>query len=146
MTLSRREFNAASLALILANFSSISFAASASAPAANLKALNRLTFGATQTSAAEFNELGLEAWLDRELAKPASNDDLKRRLSAARLLIEYEADRDDSKHSWPARKEVIPYAFLDASPESLLPLIDYESAACPMRSASAPPARFRPPR
>ena len=126
MTLSRRNFNAASLALILANFSSVSSAASASAPAANLKALNRLTFGATQTSAAELSELGLETWLNRELAKPASNDDLKRRLSAAKLLIEYEADRDDSSHSWPARKEVIAYQYLDAPAERLLPLIDYD--------------------
>jgi uncharacterized protein (DUF1800 family) len=128
MTLSRRDFNAASLALFLANFSSLSFAATSSAPSANLKVLNRLTFGATQAAAAEFDEAGLEVWLDRELAKPASNDGLKRRLSAARLLIEYEADKDDNKHSWPARKETIPYQYLDASGETLLPLIDYDKS------------------
>jgi uncharacterized protein (DUF1800 family) len=126
MTLSRRDFNAASLALLLANFSSVCFAASKSAPSANLKALSRLTFGATQASSAEFNELGLEAWLDRELAKPASNEDLQRRLAAARLMIEYEAGMDDSKHGWSARKEVIPYQYLEASGESLLPLLDFD--------------------
>jgi uncharacterized protein (DUF1800 family) len=140
MTLSRRDFNAASLALFLANFSSISFAASASAPPANLKALNRLTFGATQASAAELNALGLEAWLDRELVKPASNDDLQKRLAAARLMIEYEAGTDDSKQSWQARKEIIPYQYLDASGESLLPLLDFA------KSGMAYEERIRPAR
>jgi uncharacterized protein (DUF1800 family) len=126
MTLTRRDFNAASLALFLTNVSSLSFAAANSAQPQSLKALNRLTFGTTQASAAEFDQLGIETWLDRELAKPASNDDLKQRLTAARLMIEYEADSLDGKHAWKARKEVIPYQYLEASGEGLLPLLDFE--------------------
>jgi uncharacterized protein (DUF1800 family) len=126
MTLTRRDFNAASLALFLTNVSSLSFAAANSAQPQSLKALNRLTFGTTQASAAEFDQLGIETWLDRELAKPASNDDLKQRLTAARLMIEYEADSLDGKHAWKARKEVIPYQYMEASGESLLPLLDFD--------------------
>jgi uncharacterized protein (DUF1800 family) len=126
MTLTRRDFNAASLALFLANFSSLSFAAANSTRPQSLKALNRLTFGAIPASAAEFDQLGIEAWLNRELAKPASNEDLKQRLAAARLMIEYEADSLDGKHAWKARKEVIPYQYLEASSKSLLPLLDFD--------------------
>ena len=124
--LNRRDFNLATLALLTASLSNISRSVAALETPLPVKALNRLTFGANAAARAEFEELGFEAWLDRELAKPASNDDLKRRLSAAKLLIEYEADRDDSNHSWPARKEVVAYQYLEASSESLLPLIDYD--------------------
>lgn len=126
MSLSRRSFNLASLTLFMASAAKMSAASASLETPLSAKALNRLTFGANAAARKEFEHLGLEAWLDRELAKPASNDDFKRRLSTATLLIEYEADRDDNKHSWPARKEIIPYAFLDASPKSLLPLIDYD--------------------
>ncbi len=127
MPLNRREFNLSALTLMAAVLSKISPAYASAQVSPAFKALNRLTFGAPPEAVAEFEQFGFEVWLDRELAKPASNDDLKRRLSAATLLIEYEADRDDQKHSWPARKDVIPYQYLGASGESLLPLIDFET-------------------
>jgi uncharacterized protein (DUF1800 family) len=140
MNLSRRDFNIASLTLVLASMSNLT-PASASAPASwSFKALNRLTFGATPDAVAELEGLGLEAWLGRELAKPASNDDLKARLGAARLLIEYEAGSDDGKHAWKARKETIPYLFLETKGEALLPLIDYD------KSGMAYDERIRPAR
>jgi uncharacterized protein (DUF1800 family) len=140
MNLSRRDFNVASLTLVLASMSNLP-SASASAPASSsFKALNRLTFGATPRAVAELENLGLEAWLEHELAKPVSNDDLSSRLGAAQLMIEYEAGSDDSKHAWKPRKETIPYLFLETKGEALLPLIDYD------KSGMAYDERIRPAR
>jgi uncharacterized protein (DUF1800 family) len=126
MIINRRTFNVSSLALLLASATDASDATAAAPNAIAVKALNRLTFGATQKSVEDFSALGLEAWLDRELAKPASNDDLRKRLSGARLKIEYEAGKGDKGTSWKARKESIPYQYFDVSGERLLPLLDFE--------------------
>jgi uncharacterized protein (DUF1800 family) len=126
MSLSRRDFNIASLSLLLTSLSNPT-PVSASAPASwSFKALNRLTFGASPGAISELEKLGLEAWLDRELAKPVLNDDINARLAAARLLIEYEAGSDDGRHAWKARNEIIPYRFLETRGEALLPLVDYD--------------------
>jgi uncharacterized protein (DUF1800 family) len=125
MILNRRAFNVSSLALI--------FAAGFQSPilAKNdndqpYVALNRLTFGATIEAAGEFSDLGLEAWLDREIDKPVLDDDLQRRLSSATLMIEYEAGKDDKNRGWQARKEKAPYQYFNASSSVLLPLLDYD--------------------
>ena len=70
---------------------------------------------------------GLTTWLDHQLALPADDAGLTQRLKAARLLLAYEAERDREGHSWPARKEMLPYQYLSASGDKLLPLIDYET-------------------
>ncbi len=90
--------------------------------------LNRLTYGATETSLTEFSQLGLGAWLDQELAKPISDPALDRRLSAARLHIEYEAGSSDSGETWDAVNEMRPYTMLDATPLELVQFLDYEQA------------------
>ena len=140
MNLSRRDFNIASLSLLAASLSSLNPASAAAPASSSFKALNRLTFGASPDAAAVMESLGLEAWLDRELAKPASNDDLNARLRAARLMIEYEAGSDDGRHAWKARRETIPYLFLNIQGEALLPLIDYD------KSGMAYEERIRPAR
>jgi uncharacterized protein (DUF1800 family) len=126
MPLNRRDFNALALSAFAANFlnSGAAFASTASAQSA--KILNRLTFGASPGSISDLDRLGLEAWLDEQLVLPVADEVLTRRLSAAKLLIEYESDRDDKNRSWPARKEVIPYQHLNATGPELLPLIDYD--------------------
>lgn len=57
--------------------------------------LNRLTWGATPESRSAFRDGGLAAWLDAELARPAADPALAKRLASARLWIEYEAGRTD---------------------------------------------------
>jgi uncharacterized protein (DUF1800 family) len=125
MILSRRAFSVSSLALVLAGAFEKSAVALDSADL-SAHALNRLTFGSNASSTEEFSKLGLEAWLDRELAKPATNEDLQRRLSAATLMIEYDAGKDDKNRTWKARKESVPYQYLDATGAALLPLLDFE--------------------
>jgi uncharacterized protein (DUF1800 family) len=126
MTLNRREFNALALSAFAANFSALGAAYANPAPSPSAKILNRLTFGATSGSIAELDDLGLEVWLEQQLSLPASDEYLSKRLSSAKLLIEYEADRDDKNRSWKARKEVIPYQYLNATGPELLRLLDYD--------------------
>jgi uncharacterized protein (DUF1800 family) len=123
MVLNRRAFNVSSLALLMA--SAMRMPAHAASVATTM--LNRLTFGQNQKSTDEFSKLGLEKWLDAQLAMPASNADLEKRLSAARLMIEYGADKGDNNSSWPARKEMIPYQYLQTTGEQLLPLLDFQN-------------------
>jgi uncharacterized protein (DUF1800 family) len=122
MILNRRAFNVSSLALLMASAMRLP----ALAASTSVMALNRLTFGQTKKSIAEFSALGLEAWLDAQLVMPASNEDLEKRLSAAKLVIDYGADKGDNNTSWPARNELIPYQYLQTSGEKLLPLLDFQ--------------------
>jgi uncharacterized protein (DUF1800 family) len=126
MPLNRRDFNALALSAFAATLMTSGKAAASPSSSLPVKFLNRLSFGASPASIAELDRLGIEAWLDEQLAMPAMEEDLSRRLGAAKLLIEYESDRDDKNRSWKARKEVAPYQHLDASGAELLPLIDYD--------------------
>jgi len=87
--------------------------------------LNRLTFGANDVSLAEVQKLGRQGWLERQLAMPASDPGLEARLAAARLRIAYPAGKDQDGNSWQARDELRPLSSLSATPEALLPLLDY---------------------
>jgi uncharacterized protein (DUF1800 family) len=122
MILNRRAFNVSSLALLMAS----ALRLPALAASTSVMVLNRLTFGQTEKSNAEFSKLGLEDWLDAQLAMPATNEDLEKRLSAAKLVIDYGADKGDNNTSWPARNELIPYQYLQTSGEKLLPLLDFQ--------------------
>jgi uncharacterized protein (DUF1800 family) len=122
MILSRRAFNVSSLALLMASTMRLP----ALAASTSVLALNRLTFGQNEKSNAEFAKLGLEAWLDAQLAMPATNENLEKRLSAAKLVIDYGADKGDNNTSWPARNELIAYQYLQTSGEKLLPLLDFQ--------------------
>lgn len=125
---SRRAFNTAALAaLAVRGMAHESFASGQKSRQSGADLyLNRLTFGANSTSRAKFEKVGREAWIAAELAKPIEDAAISARISSAKLLIEYDAGRDDSKHSWPARKEVAPLNFVNAHGGALLPLIDYE--------------------
>jgi uncharacterized protein (DUF1800 family) len=125
MTLNRRDFNALALSAFAANLLNLRAASASPSASPASKILNRLTFGASPNAVSELERLGLAAWLDEQLALPASDEDLARRLSAAKLLIEYESDRDDKNRSWKARKEMIPYQHLSATASELLPLTDF---------------------
>jgi uncharacterized protein (DUF1800 family) len=128
MILNRRAFNVSGLALV--------FAAGLRAPVFAEKsehglatALNRLTFGATHDGLASYIKVGPEEWIDRELAKPVSDPDLEKRLGAATLMIEYEEGKNDKNRGWKARKEKIPYQYLNVDGAKLLPLLDYDNNA-----------------
>ncbi len=125
MILNRRAFTVSGLSLLLMG-TVLSRGARAAVPIST--ALNRLTFGTSPQSLASFLKVGLQEWLDRELAKPASDPKLNARLSAAKLMIEYDADKDDKNRKWKARKELVPYEYLNADGAKLLPLLDYDKA------------------
>ncbi len=91
-------------------------------------ALNRLTFGATEVSRVEFAELGLAAWLERELAKPVSDVALDERLAAATLHIEYQNGVNEFGGTWEALNEDRPYRYLAAAGGDLVPLTNWETA------------------
>jgi uncharacterized protein (DUF1800 family) len=126
MELNRRAFNVSSLALLF----SVSFnntTARAAGATTNLFApLNRLTFGANYNSVGHFLKQGLETWLEAELAKPVADESLGKRLSAARLIIEYEGGTGDHGTSWPARNDNIAYQYFGVAGEKLLPLLDFD--------------------
>jgi uncharacterized protein (DUF1800 family) len=126
MELNRRQFNAFALSAIAANMFATGAAYASPGPSKSAKFLNRLTFGAKSDTVADLDRLGLKTWLDEQIAMPAGDQDLAQRLSVAKLLIEYAAERDDKNRSWKARKEEIPYQHLDATGAELLPLIDYD--------------------
>ncbi len=123
--LSRRNFNAASFSfLFLSGLDVPAFATAVPAPS---KVLNRLTFGATQDSRDRFEALGLEAWLDAELAKPAGDPELERRLATAKLWIGYGANNDGKGHKWEKREEMRSYEYLNISGVPLVRLTDFET-------------------
>ncbi len=124
MTISRRNFQLMALTTLAAS-GLPSFASSR--PNDEDIVLNRLTFGATSVDRKLLSQMGLSKWLDEQLTAPIEDDALSDRLHNARLLIEYDAGRDNEKNSWQARKERAPYKYLEATPPALLPLIDYEN-------------------
>ena len=88
--------------------------------------LNRLTFGATTESLAEFERLGLDGWLENQLGMPASNADLDARIAAARLQIDYEAGETEAGKAWPAVNEMRPLTMLDAPAEDMVKFEDFD--------------------
>jgi uncharacterized protein (DUF1800 family) len=144
MTLNRRDFNALAISAFAMNLFGSRAASASPTTSPSVKILNRLTFGAGRSSMAELDRLGFEAWLDEQLVLPTTDEDLSQRLGAAKLLIEYEADRDDKNRSWKARKEMIPYQHIGASASELLQLTDldkysmsYEERIRPTREVQA---------
>lgn len=124
MQLNRRQFHGLALAVLAA---AMARPAGAAALSQARLVLNRLTFGANDAAVAEFERLGKAAWLDVQLAMPAATSALSERLGAATLRMEYEAGNDGPGKEWAARAEDLPYQYLDASGEALLPLLDYET-------------------
>ncbi len=123
MILNRRVFSVSSLAVLVASglpgpsLAAVDF---------KLTALNRLTYGAKPQAVDRFRKMGLEDWLESELAKPASDENLQARLAAARLMIEYEAGTGDHGVTWAARKDNARFQYLETKGEKLLPLLDFD--------------------
>ena len=88
--------------------------------------LNRLTFGATTESLAEFERLGPDGWLENQLGMPASNADLDARIAAARLQIDYEAGETEAGKAWPAVNEMRPLTMLNAPAEDMVKFEDFD--------------------
>jgi len=103
---------------------------SASVDSATLRrALNRVTYGASPDVVADAERLGWADWLDQQLAPDDTQDDeLKRRLSKLKLLIEYEVDPAADgkmmmmKGGKKQVKEMRPLKYLDLSVEEVFPL------------------------
>ena len=126
--LTRRQFHASLLAGLAAGGLPARLTANVdpgTGPSADLW-LNRLTFGATPQSRAAFQQLGVQTWLDDQIARPATDTALAARLTAARLRITYEAGSDENGHSWPGVNELRPLGRLAADPAAHLALIDWE--------------------
>ncbi len=125
----RRDFHAlaiAAAALGSGRFQTALAAANAPLDSGHDFILNRLTFGANAASRDALKRDGYETWLDRQLAAPPEDEELKARLAAARLMIEYEAGTDDTASTWKARKEHMPYRYLDVLGEKLMPLVNWD--------------------
>ncbi len=88
--------------------------------------LNRLTFGASDAARAAVARDGFERWLDAQLSPVHVDEMLQKRLADARLMIQYEAGTDDTQSSWKARKEHLPYQYLNVSGEKLVPLVSWD--------------------
>ena len=87
--------------------------------------LNRLTYGATDPERARFARLGLTGWLDDQLARPASDADIAKRLAEARLQIVYEAGSDENGNHWSGLDDLRPLAALAADPADHVRLTDW---------------------
>ena len=87
--------------------------------------LNRLTFGTTPADRAALAALGPQAWLDDQLARPARDPEIDRRIAGLRLRISYPAGDDGEGHSWPATDELRPLSYLRAEPAVLAGLVDW---------------------
>jgi uncharacterized protein (DUF1800 family) len=88
--------------------------------------LNRLTFGATTESLAEFERLGLDGWLENQMAMPESDAALEARIAAARLLIEYEAGESDTGETWEAVEEMRHLTMLGAPATDMVKFMDFD--------------------
>jgi uncharacterized protein (DUF1800 family) len=127
--LTRRSFHRQLLALLAASALPLPRPAGAAAGGGGGDALlNRLSFGATETSRRELALAGPEDWLEGQLAAPPGDAGLTRRLAAARLRIAYEAGDDGAGGHWPATDEMRPLGLLEADPAGLLGLLDHETA------------------
>jgi uncharacterized protein (DUF1800 family) len=124
--ITRRMFQARLLASVAALASpGISFAFTPAASGNDLW-LNRLTFGADAASRGDIARRGKLAWLEDQLAMPASDPGLEARLAAARLRIAYEAGEDENANRWDALDEMRPLTTLTADPADLLRLLVWE--------------------
>ncbi len=121
----RRDFHKGMVALALASLSAPRAMANFGSNS-SIVYLNRLTFGATRDSVAEFDRLGLDGWLENQLAMPERDKALEARLGAARLNISYDAGQAEDGTSWPAVDEMRPLKWLDAPASAVLPLMDWE--------------------
>ena len=121
--LTRRQFHQGLLAALAVSAGARpSFARSAAADRGVF--LNRLSFGASQNEIATITDPMV--WLEEQLAMPVSDPDLDAMLAAARLRIEYEAERDENGNSWAAANELRPLRALTADPASYLYCIDWD--------------------
>ena len=121
--LSRRDFHA-TLVAGLANLSLPRLAFSATPTPSDLW-LNRLTFGATPASRADFDRLGVSAWLQDQLSRPTIDAALQTRLTDARLRIVYDAGSDENANSWTATDDLRPLSALTTDPADLTRLVDW---------------------
>lgn len=127
MVLSRRAFNA-SLLLTAATVALRAAPASAArADDPDRAFLGRLTFGPTPEDLDHLAAIGRDAWLDEQFALPARPEAWLARQRDMQVRIEYEADDDGEGHSWPAVNELRPLSYVDAPPDAVLPLIDWET-------------------
>jgi uncharacterized protein (DUF1800 family) len=124
-SLSRRDFHKAALASLLAAMATPLTAQTQAANPTRI-ILNRLTFGATPETIAEFDQLGLAAWLDSQFSMPVTSSDLKQRLTAAKLHIAYEAGEQESGATYPAIDEMRGLSRLAQDPAELLDLLNFE--------------------
>jgi uncharacterized protein (DUF1800 family) len=124
MKIDRRTFHGIAASALAAAWTRPLLAA---APPGDI-ALNRLTFGATAASRADLSDLGLAAWLDRQLALPPEDAALAERLAAATLHIEYEGGMNESGASWAALSEDRPYRWLNGGGAALADLTDWDKA------------------
>ncbi len=98
-----------------------------SADAFALRALNRLTYGATEDDLKAFKASGYESWLDAQLSRSGDETELKDRLSKAVHPISYEDGRDENGHHWKGTDEPKrPLRYLDAKPADLVKLNDWD--------------------
>ncbi len=128
--INRRDFNKTLAGLVLSSF--VSAPARAAAPAGSQAAerafLNRLSYGATPESLAELQRLGRAGWLERQLALPARDAALDKRLAGSVFWIEYEAGEGETGEKWDAVEEFRPLSLLYAPPDQLVRLTDYDNA------------------
>lgn len=122
MTLTRRDFHKALLGVLLLGGTR----GQAASPAPDVTVLNRLTFGATPDDRHRLQTLGLDGWLDAELAKPASDPALEDSLDRAVLQISYEAGETETGAVWQGLDEMRGLTALRADPKDLLHLLDYD--------------------
>lgn len=125
--LTRRDFHQwlAALAMTTA-LPRVAFAASGSPPIEQF--LNRLSFGANDASRADYASLGATGWLEAQLAMPALDAALDKRLTQAALRIKYDAGDDGENGSWPAMDEARSLAALTADPADYVKLLDFSTA------------------
>ncbi len=131
MQATRRDFLKGSSTALLgaALFSGVSLPPAFAVTPANIsmrKALNRLTFGATEQSLAKAEKLGFAPWLDDQLGAFSKDENLYGILNTAYIPIEYEAGKDENGNSWSAIKEPKrPLNHLNAELASFVPLTNF---------------------
>ena len=123
--LTRRDFHKSLLAVALSSLATGKTAKAGTAPPEELF-LNRLTFGANETGRAEIARLGINGWVEQQLALPEQDSTLAKRLADVRLLIEYEAGKSEDGQSWPALSEYRALQYLDRDPKDMLHLLDFD--------------------
>ncbi len=126
--LTRREFNKTLTGLVFATMAAgpMRAANDTSAGLGDAEFLNRLTYGATPESIAELAGLGRQKWLEQQLDKPALDAGLQDRFSHVKLWIEYEAGENEDGKAWPAVAEGRALNWLNAKPDELVKLLDWE--------------------